>query len=265
VHVALSAWFNFAWVNTDPRGIDGGPLGFLTWTIPAIVGTFACDAVMDWRAERREPPDWRAERREPPDWRAERVEPPDWRAERRKPPGSGIGKMLAWSLVLMILGYGLSCGTRFYDMDPTDGPRPEFADSPVVVPWSAERSPLTLLAEPPFVAPPDRAHRQRNYWMMSQRAGSVSYLIFTAGFSLGLFVLFYRVCDGRGWQLGLFRTLGSNALAGYILHGAMEEAVKPFVGDDAAWWRVGLGFAVCFGVTYLVLRLMEMKQFFLRL
>src|SRR5438309_3576453 len=30
-HVGLSAWFNFEWVNTSPNGIDGGPLGFLTW------------------------------------------------------------------------------------------------------------------------------------------------------------------------------------------------------------------------------------------
>ena len=44
-HVALSYWFNFEWVNSSPNGIDGGPLGFLTWTIPAIVGTLACDAL----------------------------------------------------------------------------------------------------------------------------------------------------------------------------------------------------------------------------
>src|SRR5262249_54403624 len=78
-HVALSAWFNFTWVNSPPNGIDGGPLGFLTWTIPAIVGTLACDAVMS-------------------------------------DAGCRPGKMILWSVVLMVLGYGLSCGTRAYDV-----------------------------------------------------------------------------------------------------------------------------------------------------
>ena len=47
LHVALSYWFYFAWVNNgQPNGIDGGPLGFLTWTIPTIIGTFACDILL---------------------------------------------------------------------------------------------------------------------------------------------------------------------------------------------------------------------------
>ncbi len=45
-HVVLSWWFNFDWCNTSPMAIDGGPLGFLTWSIPALVGTLACDAFM---------------------------------------------------------------------------------------------------------------------------------------------------------------------------------------------------------------------------
>ncbi len=32
-HVLLSYWFNFLWCNTAPNAIDGGPLGFLTWTM----------------------------------------------------------------------------------------------------------------------------------------------------------------------------------------------------------------------------------------
>ena len=41
----LSHWFYFDWVQTG--GIDGGVLGFLAWTIPTIVGTLACDAVLN--------------------------------------------------------------------------------------------------------------------------------------------------------------------------------------------------------------------------
>ena len=55
LHVFLSWWFNFVWVNSDPTAIDGGPLGFLTWSIPALFGTLACDAVRSRQAPRRRP------------------------------------------------------------------------------------------------------------------------------------------------------------------------------------------------------------------
>jgi hypothetical protein len=42
--VLSEAWY-YRWVNTSPNGIDGGPLGFLTWTIPLLVGTLAYDAM----------------------------------------------------------------------------------------------------------------------------------------------------------------------------------------------------------------------------
>ena len=34
------------WNRTEPRGIEGGPLGFLSWTIPLLMGTLCCDAVL---------------------------------------------------------------------------------------------------------------------------------------------------------------------------------------------------------------------------
>ncbi|HVJ83666.1 MAG TPA: heparan-alpha-glucosaminide N-acetyltransferase domain-containing protein, partial [Planctomycetia bacterium] len=39
-----SSWNYLEWVTRRP-GIDGGPLGFLTWSIPLLVGTFAHDLV----------------------------------------------------------------------------------------------------------------------------------------------------------------------------------------------------------------------------
>src|SRR5262249_3067058 len=151
---ALSYLFNFEWVNTDPTGIDGGPLGFLTWIIPATIGTLACDAVA----------------------------PPTLRPR--------LGRMLGWSLVLMGLGYALSCGTRFYDVRPhqTEGLRGQkLAEHPVWPPRESIDARLqegklsAVLAEPPFVPPPGEGDhrfdlRKWNYWMMSQRAGTVSYL-----------------------------------------------------------------------------------------
>ena len=41
LQVVLSYWFYFDWVYR--YGVDGGPLGFLTWSIPTIVGTLACE------------------------------------------------------------------------------------------------------------------------------------------------------------------------------------------------------------------------------
>jgi len=34
------------WNRMQPRGIDGGPLGFLSWSIPLLLGTLCCDAVL---------------------------------------------------------------------------------------------------------------------------------------------------------------------------------------------------------------------------
>jgi hypothetical protein len=232
LHVALSAWFNFTWVHSPPRGIDGGPLGFLTWSIPALVGSLACDAFV------------------------------------AGPRRQALGRLTAWSLALMALGYGLSCGTRFYDLPPSEQPAAgELAANPVVFsldrdrPWDVR----SLLAEPPFVPPPAPAQRPGNYWMMSQRSGSVSYLTFAAGFSLAVFVLFVLACDGCGWQIGLFHTLGSNALAAYVLGGMVEMAVKSLLPQAAPAWQVLAGLALSFGTSYLLVWLLQRKGLLIRL
>jgi predicted acyltransferase len=233
MHVVLSWWFNFAWVNSDPVGIDGGPLGFLTWTIPALVGTLACDELVGEEADRRP------------------------------------GKLLAWSGLLILVGYGLSCGTRLYDVSPSEQNPAlgQFADSPVLPDFQRLRGRdlTSLLAEPPFFPSPGPQQRQQNYWMMSQRSGSLSYLTFAAGFSLALYVLFYLACDVWGWRLGLFRTLGSNALVAYVLGGFLETVVKEQIPKDAPAWQVGAGFAVFFATTWLLIGLLERRGILLRL
>ncbi len=106
-----------------------------------------------------------------------------------------------------------------------------------------------VLVEPPFVPPPhsqefdgkknadgvtktkDKSdhYRKWNYWMMSQRAGTISYLTFGAGFSLALYGLFYILADMLGFKVGVFRTFGTNALFGYVLHDFVGDAIKKFV------------------------------------
>jgi predicted acyltransferase len=78
LHAGLSLAFYFDWNLARPVGIDGGPLGFLTWTIPVVAGTLA----HDWAT----------------------ADPAD--------PTGAAGMMLACGVALMLLGYGLSCLNR---------------------------------------------------------------------------------------------------------------------------------------------------------
>lgn len=224
----------YEWVMTRP-GIDGGPLGFLTWTVPMLVGSLAYDAMA---------------------------------ARSGKAP---LGKFLFWSLVLMVLGYGLSC---LKTVDPTPGVRWEHIftkaaephdDKVKRVPPALEPSPPVqgqlALVEPPFMRP----HGPINVWTMSQRSGSVSYLVFATGFSLAVFVLFIIVCDHWGVQLGLFRTFGQNALAAYIIHDLVDNLVQPWVPKDSRWWFALIGFGLFFGISYLFTRYLEKNGIFLRL
>src|SRR5262249_38081217 len=117
LHLGLSRWFYFDWAWARPL-VDGGPPRVLSLCLPLPVGALACDAVARG--------------------------------------GGGLLRRLAgWSLVLMALGYGLSC----------------VGGAP---------------AAPPFVAPAGPV----NLWTMSQRTGSISYLTFASGLSLLVYVTF---------------------------------------------------------------------------
>ncbi len=187
LHLALSYAFYFHHAWTLPV-IDGGPLGFMTWAIPTLVGSLAYDAVAD------------------------RTDDP-----------SPVPKLLAWSVVLMGIGYALSC---------LGGSIPP----------------------PPFVHP---GGREVTMWTMSQRTGSVSYQTFAAGFSLAVYALFVQLCDLGTLRVGLFRTFGQNALAAYIVHPMVAGAVKPYAPDDSPLWYVMAAFLLYFGISYLFIRYME--------
>ncbi len=200
-------WNYYEWVNTTPKGIDGGPLGFLSWAIPLLTGSLAYDLVTA--------------------------------AHPRVP----VGRLLVWGTVLMLLGYALACLNR------------------VTPPNSAGPDIRSWLVEPPFVPP----SRPVNLWSMSQRSGSVSYQTFAAGFALALYALFALACDRGRLRLGLFATLGSNALAAYIIHGLVDDAIKPYAPADAPLWFVLVAFALFLAVCCLFVRHLEKNQIFLRL
>jgi len=245
-HVALSYGFNFVWVNASPAGIDGGPLGFLTWTIPAIVGTLACDVFLRPREELRL-------------------------------HSLAIRRVALASVLLMGLGYAFSCGTRFYDVYPTETAAEtaaengsKLADDPVIPSAERVRAKLatgdvsSLLAEPPFVPPPGIDQRRWNYWMMSQRGGTLSYLTFSAGFSLLVYLGFFIACDLWGWRSSFFQTFGTNALLAYVLHGMASDAVRPFIPKDAPQWYVFGGLFVFFLITWMIVRHFEKQSIYLR-
>jgi len=190
-------------------GIDGGPLGFLTWTIPMIAGTLAYDAVSQI-------------------------------------PDKAFGFMLAMACGFMLAGYGLSCLNLVT--------YPNGVSEPYTI--------TSFLLEPPFVAPSQPV----NIWTMSQRAGSISYLTFGAGFAMLVFALFYQACDRMKWiGLGLFKTFGTNALAAYILHGMVESAIGPFAPKDSPWTYIVFIFAIYFAICTIILRALERRGLILKI
>jgi hypothetical protein len=203
LHLALSRWFYLEWALAH-RVIDGGPLGFLTWSLPTLSGSIACV----------------------------------WVAERQSVRAPSL--LAAWGGSLIAAGYALSCQTA----------------------WKAGGSGWRAwLAAPPFFPP----HGPLDVWTMSQQTGSVSYQLFGAGLSLAVYALFMVTCDRRRWESALFRTLGQNALAGYLIHLLVADAVGKFGPADAPLWYAAALFGLFFGITLVMMRALERQKLYLRL
>lgn len=195
LHVWLSVDKGYyTWNMSSPVGIDGGPLGFLTWSIPLIAGTLA----HDWVMSNSQP----------------------------------LLRSVFVGLLLMALG--------------------------IVLAWRYNES-ATL----PFIKP--EGEPVRNYWLMSQRAGSVTYLLFGAGFGLLIYALFRIVCDHWGVRWGYLDLLGRHALWGYIIHDMVSGVVSPFVPKDSPAWWVGAAFLVYLGITSLFLWYLDRNKLALKL
>jgi hypothetical protein len=243
LHVILSHffYFNFTWAAPNPldrfwgaadvQALDGGPLGFLAWSIPQLVGSLAYDVVIiGWK-------------------------------------GAGCARLLAWALVLMGFGYGMSCLATLYDPADADHTKSglSVARSPVRPPEAIlDRKELSsFLAEPPFVPPPP--DRPLNYWMMSKRLCSLPFMLFATGFCLAVYAVFVVLCDLGSLRLGLFETFGRNPLAAYIIHELVGRAVGPFApGNSPSWWII-VSFSVYFAITYLFVRHLEKLGAYLRM
>ncbi len=202
----------YEWVMRRP-GIDGGPLGFLTWTIPMLTGSLAYDAIAP--------------------------------AAVAGGLGRAAGRLLGWAALLMAVGYGIACLN--------------LVTPPNEVPDGAGAA--AYMVEPPFVPP----SRPINVWTMCQRSGSLSYQVFAAGFSLAVYALFVWACDVFGWRWGPFGTFGSNALAAYVIHDLVMEAMRPLTPRDAPGWFVLAATGVFLGVCYLFVRSLERNNVYIRL
>ena len=232
LQVLLSHWFYFDWVHTG--GIDGGVLGFLSWTIPTIIGTLACDAVTAADGRPR------------------------------------VAKMIVWAIVLMAAGWLLSCGTTLYDVRRRPGrqPRrtrcaPPTRSCPAASDWRRTRSPGPSRRS---CRRPDRDHRKENYWMMSQRAATVSYHVFAAGLVAGRCMRCSTspaTCGAGSWAC--FARWAPTPWWATSCTAWSTDAVAPFIPSDAPGWYVTAGFLLYFGITYLFIRHLEKNNIYLKL
>ncbi len=244
IHIIISDLFNFNFVHGKPNWLDsllgtngktawdGGTFGLIAWGAIMLGGTLAYDLVSVER------------------------------------PAKSAGKLLGWGTLLMFLAYGLSCLTTLYDVEPgTPKTKEETAASPVRPPLGKlfNRPWKSLLAEPPFVAPPPPELRKHNYWMMNKRVVSLPFTLFALGFSAALYSLFILACDVGSLRIGVFRTFGQNPLATYVIHHSVEESLLTLVpGDSPLWWCL-VGIATFFTINYIFIRSLEKNKIFLRL
>lgn len=194
LHLALSSWFWFEFLMRVGV-IDGGPLGFLSWSVPTLAGALAYDAV------------------------------------KASGPSLALPKILRWGAILSLLGYAISC------VHGIEAP-------PFWPPWNAV-----------------------DLWTMTQRAGSLSYQTFSAGFSLLIYGAFLWFCDIRkpGFESAFLRTFGTNALAGYLIHSLVGDAVQKFAPKDSPLLWVCFVTSIYFLITWAFVRALESRKLFLRL
>jgi predicted acyltransferase len=250
VHALATQTFYMDFMNGRPNPVDpflgtvgvhgkeGGPLCFLVWAVPQIIGSLAYDVVV-----------------------------------RHQPRRAGRQSLIA-GIALVGIGYSLSSLSSLYPV--ARGPQPiaylypeteQRTESPVL-PRFTDQSAGDMRAyfrDPPFVPPPPERIRLWNYWMLSRRLATPTFMLTSTGFGLMVYAAFVWLCDARTFRLGVLRTLGQNPLIAYLLDGWMGDLVSDFWPESGGLpWALG-GAALRFAMTYVPVRLLEWRRIYLRL
>ncbi|MFO1023309.1 MAG: heparan-alpha-glucosaminide N-acetyltransferase domain-containing protein [Planctomycetales bacterium] len=292
-HVWMSYSFGYAFQSRAPNWVtsltglpggglfDGGLFGPFGWTIPMLGGTLAYDVVASHSAGA-------AARRllvaglffmllgyglncltrlydKTP---AQKEEIAKLQAElRASSPQGGGGRGRGGGRG----GWGERRGGRFRDPDlPEDPRRARLRElttlkDPVIPHWERWKSPGIGWAEPPFVRPPNENFRFRNYWMMAKGRVTLPFTTFALGFALTLYSLCVWVCDVGHFGWSVFRTLGLNPLAGYVIHEVLLLPVHGFAPSNSPVWYAVLSFLFFFWLNWLALRSLEKQKLFFRM
>jgi predicted acyltransferase len=100
---------------------------------------------------------------------------------------------------------------------------------------------------------------------MSQRAGSASYQVFCAGWCAALYGAVVWLCDHWKLQSAMFHTFGVNALAAYVLHILIANAIRPLTPRDSPGWFVAASTSLFLLLCWAFIRHLEKQEIYIRM
>lgn len=298
LHILLLSTFYFRWIKDF--GLDeGGYFGFVGWSATALAGSLAHDVVVWARTAPAPPAKGAAGGLARPLLRAlNEGEDGEGDARPAAPPRPqrALPILFAASAGLMLLAYLLSCLGTVRAANPIcyDGTRIYFwggfgaVKDCALVPTVGGSS---WAVAPPFYVPDPDANVVTQ-WTMTQRAGSMTYHLFTAGTSTLLFALFFALCEvgvpapaapplaaaarAAGFAPGAEGALvlrwraadvfGENSLAVYLLSDPLANTISDMLPDDVpAWYFLLWGEGLYFIVAYAATLYLRNHKLFLRL
>ena len=102
--------------------------------------------------------------------------------------------------------------------------------------------------------------------MMSQKAGALSYQTFAGGLSLLVFLIFDWASERFRSRWNPLTTLGRNAIACYIAHGFLIDAISSgWLQKTSPESHVLLGLFLVLSATFGLAKFLEWRGIFLRL